>query len=97
MLQPIGAGFGLAIATPATEAARVATIVHQREHWGHEAITAFGWGDIEAAALASYAVHQPAGRPEAAETLRMLIERIVLTRGPATGQRYGAGEARSSL
>ena len=43
-LQAIGAGPGLDLVARAVEAARVNTIVRQREAWAREAITAFGTG-----------------------------------------------------
>jgi ATP-dependent exoDNAse (exonuclease V) alpha subunit len=43
-LQAIGAGPGLSLVARAIEAARVDTIVRQREVWTREAITAFGAG-----------------------------------------------------
>ena len=45
------------------------------------------------------ALNQPEDRPEAAETLRMLIEKIVLTPGPARGEIFATlhGELRTIL
>ncbi|MBI3705070.1 MAG: AAA family ATPase, partial [Rhizobiales bacterium] len=53
-LQAIGAGAGLDLVARAVEAARVDTIVRQREAWARDAITAFGTGRA-AAALKAFA------------------------------------------
>ena len=53
-LQAIGAGPGLDLVTRAVEAARVDTIVRQREPWAREAIAAFGHGRA-ATALQAFA------------------------------------------
>ena len=45
-LQAIGAGPGLDLVARAVEAARVNTMVRQREAWAREAITAFGTGAV---------------------------------------------------
>jgi ATP-dependent exoDNAse (exonuclease V) alpha subunit len=53
-LQAIGAGPGLSLVARAVEAARVDTIVRQRDSWAREAVTAFGIGRA-ATALKSFA------------------------------------------
>lgn len=53
-LQAIGAGPGLDLVARAVEAARVDTIVRQREAWARDAITAFGTGRA-ATALKAFA------------------------------------------
>lgn len=56
-LQAIGAGPGLVLAARAVAAARVETIVRQRQPWLRDAVTAFGEGRATQA-LAAFAEHE---------------------------------------
>mgnify|MGYP000886443478 CR=1 FL=1 len=55
-LQAIGAGPGLDLVMRSVNAARVDTIVRQREEWAREAVVAFGAGDAESG-IAAFSAH----------------------------------------
>lgn len=74
-LQAIGAGPGLALVTRALEAARVETIVRQRNPWQRDAVTAFGAGHA-AAALAAFDTHDAWVEADGAKAaIRAMAER----------------------